>query len=108
LKQQPAHHLGSASIAGSVLTTPRPTWSFHIVSERDHQTLVLHIAELPDPAPLEGDPAEIAQLRVTRGSLPRTLDVLREFIDVLGAWPDMRARLNNLEPMLADESEHRG
>jgi hypothetical protein len=97
------------SISGSILTTPRPDWSFHVVSERDHDTLILRIWELPTSCPSEISPTNIAEIRVTRGDLPRLLDVLREFIDVLGAWPDMRSRLNDLEPMLDEkQAQQRG
>jgi hypothetical protein len=91
------------SISGSLLTTPRPDWTFHVLSEREGNTLILHIAELPDDMASGAYPSDIAEVRITPGTLPRTLDVLREFIDVLGAYPDMRSKLNNLEPMLDEQ-----
>jgi hypothetical protein len=100
MASEPMRVLGSTSISGAVLSTPRPDYSFHVFAERDGETLVLRIAELPDSSPIGVDPSTIAELRVTRGALPRTLDVLRELIELLGAWPDMRSRLNNLESML--------
>src|SRR5437016_3392575 len=97
-------HLGSMGIPGDRLRTPRADVTYNVLAYRDGEILVLRVAESPHNPPEGTAPLEqLAELRLPRGTLPRVLDVLAAFAEALGAKPEVRTRLSNLESGIPDD-----
>jgi hypothetical protein len=101
-------HLAHTLIAGQNLRTKRTGHNYGLHQWRSSGKLVIQIYEDQPPGAGLPRPADaIAEIFVTKGALPRVLDVLDRYDHILGLEPEVRTRLSNLDPALPEDTGER-
>lgn len=97
MKKRDLPQLSVVAFVGEKLKNPQLGLLYNVHHLRDEDDLVIEIHEghnVPPDGPAE--PIKIAELRVIRGGLSRSLDVLTILDAFFDDMPEMRARLSNL------------